>query len=289
MGLQKDPSGRMVYVPPGEKPPWEKNKGANDKFITQSGSSNNTPASPTKEIERPEFNSLINPDTGKLENQYKVWAGDLGDPTKVQDRLSTNTLNTDFLTQMREDGLRKPGESSVWRDLTQQKIERQAGDVQGNLAKSQLSQLDTAAMRGGVGAGAAERMAGQGVRDSLAAQQQAYGLGLDADIADEERRAQGLRDLSGAEMGVAGIDMQNQQFNIGTQTSNDKFDILNQIDTNKYNINNDFESKKINIGNTIKDVTHKNIFDMGLYTELMGTEAFKNLAGATPSSGGGKK
>lgn len=123
-------------------------------------------------------------------------------------------LNTDYLTGLRENALRDSGTPSAWRGLQQQKIERQAGDVGSRMAGQQRQALDQMAMRGGVGAGAAERMSQQGVGQALRAQQDIYGQGLQADIADEQNRLQGLQNLGQAELGAAqygtGIDTLNQ-------------------------------------------------------------------------------
>lgn len=240
-------------------------------------------------IKRPDFKSVRNPD-GSLQSTYSMNAPTQMTSGTAKDINSENTfLNRDFLDQMREDGLRKPGEDSVWRQLQQGKINRQAGDVQGNLQNSQAAALDAAAMRGGVGAGSRERIAGQGVRDSLVAQQQAYGLGLDADIADENRRGQALATLGQAEMGVAGMDLQNQQFNIGNQLGNQRFNIQNQMTTDQFNIGNNMSVDKFNKTGALGDVSQERQFEMGLYTEQMQDAAAQKLANATPASGGGKK
>ena len=277
----------------GAKGQWDSFTGKKSKRHNANTQQQNMEASQQEmdrvQATRPEYNS-IRDSNGKLNSAYQMDSPINMRAGKATDVDSENTfLNRGFLDQMREDGLRKPGEDSVWRQLQQGKINRQAGDVQGNLQNSQASALDAAAMRGGVGAGARERIAGQGVRDNLVAQQQTYGLGLDADIADENRRGQALQTLGAAEMGVAGMDLQNQQFNIGNQLANQKFNIGNKMSADQFNIGNTMSTDRFNKTAALGDVTQERMFDMGLYSEQMKSAAAKNLGAAAPASGGGKK
>ena len=186
-----------------------------------------------------EFQSLRDSD-GMLKPQYQA----------------QSSLNTGYLDQMREDHLRGPGEQSTWRMLQQDKINREAGNVQSNLQNRTQQALDQQAMRGGVGRGAAERIGQQGVQQSLNAQQQIFGQGLEADLQDEQLRQQGLANLGNAEIGAAQNQQQIQQFNIQ---------------------------------NSLNDVTQERAFDSNKYNQDMQAWAARQTAAATPSSSGGKK
>lgn len=270
--------------PPSERPEekslfWDKHKAGVTTAVKNKTEKDKKKADAKKEMKeikdnRPTFSSVRDPATGGLQDIFKIKPGEIGD---VEDS-AFKLRDEGFLNQMREEGLREAGTPSVWRDLQQGKINRQAGDVQENLAKSQLSQLDTAAMRGGVGAGARERMGQQGVRDSLMAQQEVYGLGLDADLADEQMRKQDLLNLSNVEMGLGDRDLGANQFNIQNQLAADQFDISNNMTADRFNSS-----------AALGDVTQQRLFDMGLYSEDMRAAAAKNMAAAAPSSSGGKK
>ena len=204
---------------------------------------------------RPTFTS-IEASPGRLKKGFGVT------PQSTQLNFDNRALQ-----QMRADNLRAPGEQSQMRQLMQKQINRQAGDVTQNIASQQQRALDNMAMRGGVGAGAAERLAQAGVRDSLAAQQNIYGMGLQADIADEQMRQQGLANLNQAEMGFAGLDLGNQQFNAGQNMAAQQF----------------------NSAALQNNAARQAAFDMGLYSEKMRDQAAKATAAAAPSSSGGKK
>lgn len=191
---------------------------------------------------------------GDNPEEYK-WEGQLGPDGSLRRGLKLEgSLNTDYLTGLRENALRDAGTPSAWRGLQQEKINRQAGDVSAQMAGQQRQQLDAMAMRGGVGAGAAERMGQQGVGQALRAQQDVYSQGLQADMTDEQNRLTGLQNLGQAELGAA-------NFNSGV----DQF----------------------NIKNTLQEIAQKRLFDANKYKEQSAAWAAKNTAQAAPSSGGG--
>jgi len=177
------------------------------------------------------------------------------DLLKDQFRLQ-NTLNTGFLDRMRQEGLRGPGEASPWRTLQQAQLEREAGNVAQRINQQNALAQDQMAMRGGLRAGAAERMANNSVRQNLAAQQDILGRGLQLDMADEQNRLGSLGRLGQAEMGAA-------QF----QQNTDRF----------------------NIQAALNDVFQERAADMNAYNEQMRAWASERTAASTPSGGGGKK
>jgi len=186
----------------------------------------------------PEFESIRNAD-GSLQNQYVLG----------------NNLNTDYLDMMRQEGLRQPGEQSTWRQLQQQQINRQAGDVQAQTAQAQAQQMDQLAMRGGVNSGAASLLAQDGMRQSLQNQQNVFGQGLQANLADEQNRLNSLNSLGQAELNTA-------QFN-------------QNVD-------------QYNIQNTLGDISQERAFDSNVFDQNMNAWASIKTADAAPS-GGGKK
>jgi hypothetical protein len=137
-----------------------------------------------------------------------------------------------------------------------QKINRQAGDVQGQMAGQQQQALDRMAMSGGVSAGARERMMNQGVGQGLQAQQNIFSNRLGADFADEQNRQGSLQNLGQAEQAAGAF-----QGNIDSQ----------------------------NIGSAKSELFQKRAFDTNVYNEQMRAWAAERTAAATPSSGGGKK
>jgi len=185
------------------------------------------------------FNSLLSED------------GTIGDAYALDEKVDTQ-----FLDQMRDDNLRQPGEASAWRNLIDQQITRQAGDSATQMQQAQNQQLDNMAMRGGVSAGARERMAQAGVGQNLANQQNIFGNRLQADLQDEQMRRQGLMDLGNAEMQVG-------QYQTGIQESNRDA--------------------------ALQDIFQNRAFDTNQYNEKMRAWASEKTAAATPSGGGGGK
>ena len=190
-------------------------------------------------IVRPEFQGMTGPD-GKLLSDYTI----------------TNPLDMRYMDKMRQEGLREAGTDSQWRQLQQQNINRQAAGVNANMARQQEAALDQQAMRGGVSGGAAERMAANSVGQALKAQQNVYGMGLQADMADESNRLSALSNLGNAEQQLA-------QQNIGIQQQN-----INTLGMNR---------------------EQQNQFAMNKYKEDMGVEAAKRTAAAAPKAKSGKK
>jgi len=189
--------------------------------------------------DRPEFESLLGAD-GLIGKQYQVGG----------------ELNADYLNQMREDGLRKPGEQSQWRQLMEQKVQGQAGQAMANAQGQTANAMSNMAMKGGLSGGAAERMAGRGAQGALQAGQGVLGQRLGLDIQDEQMRQGQLQSLGNAEMGAATFNRQGNQFNIQ---------------------------------NSLNDVLQNRASDINSYNEEMRAWAAERTAAATPSSGGGKK
>lgn len=188
--------------------------------------------------DRPEWESLLGAD-GRMQEQYQ----------------QTNNLNTGYLDQMREDGLRKPGEQSQWRGLMEQQIQNRAGQAAAGAQAQTQNAMSNLAMQGGLRGGAAERMASSGARNAAQAKQGVLGQRLQLDIQDETMRGQQLANLGNAEMGAAQMQNQTDQFNI----------------QNSLNENLQYRADNVNA-----------------YNEQMRAWAAEKTAAATPSSGGKK-
>lgn len=190
------------------------------------------PVGPDGRPLRPKWESMIDPSTGLLREPYQL----------------TDAYNTGALEQLREEGLRDPGEASRWRQLQDAQIANVGAQAQGQ-TQAAMNQL---AMRGGLRSGAAERLAGRGAQNALTAQQQAR---QGADIADERMRLQGLGSLNQAELQAA------QQAQ-GIQGKN--------------------------IDAALQDTLQKRYADLEAYKEQLRAWGSEKAAAATPSGGGKK-
>jgi len=189
--------------------------------------------------DRPEWQSLLGPD-GLMQEQYQ-----LGD-----------TLNRDFMTNLRQQGLRQPGTQSVWRQLMEDKVNRQAGQAGAGAQAQMQNAMSNLAMRGGLRGGTAERMAQAGANQATRAQQGVLGQRINLDLQDEQMRKQDLMNLGQAEIGLA-------QFDRGTQ--------------------------EFNIKNALNENLQRRAEEINAYNEQMRAWASERTAEATPSGGGGKK
>lgn len=179
-----------------------------------------------------------------------------GDST-IRDSLALrNNVDTRALERMRQEGLRDPGQASAWRNLIDQQITRQAGDVGIQQQQAQQQALDNMAMRGGVSQGAQERLMQAGVGQNLAAQQNIFSNRLNADLQDEQMRQQQLGNLQQQEMAFGGMQ--------------------NALDAENRNA-------------AQSELLQKRAFDVNQYNEKMRAWAAQKTAAATPSGGGGKK
>ena len=206
-------------------------------------------------IIRPEYQGVTDAN-GQLKSQFQYTPG-----------TASLNFNSAALDRMNQEAARGPGEDSQWRKLQQQNINRQAADVNANLARQQEAALDQQAMRGGISSGAAERMAQNSVGQALKAQQNVYGMGLQADMTDEQNRLNAINAANQANMNFSQMQLGADQFN--TQLQN--------------------QAQQRNIDLLTKDVGARQDFDMAKYKEDMGVEAAKRTAAAAPKSSGGKK
>lgn len=188
--------------------------------------------------ERPEYNDVLNKNQ-KINTEF----------------TNQNQLDGQAFDRMKEEGMREAGTDSAWRGIMQEKLGREAGDVAQNQAQQQQQQMDNIAMRGGLSAGAAERMGAQNVGQNLQAQQNIFGQGLELDLADEQNRQQQLGQLNQADMSRAGY--------------------LSGLDSQ-------------NLTRNMQERAQKQLHDLERYKSQMGAWAAQKTADAVPSSGGKK-
>lgn len=130
--------------------------------------------------ERPAWESMIDQDTGLMQEPYRL----------------EDAYNQQALEGLRQQALRDPGEQSRWRQL----MESQVADANAQAQAQTQAAMNQLAMTGGLRSGAAERLAGRGAQAGLQAGQQAR---MQLDIQDEQNRLQGLQGLNQAELQAA--------------------------------------------------------------------------------------
>lgn len=168
---------------------------------------------------RPAFQTLIDPKTGLLGNQFTL-----------QDDYKNVDLNTAGLDQFRKEATRGAGTDSVWGNLQLQGAQSNAAKNLAQVDANQRSGLagayDDLAAQGGVTGGARERIARGGFRDVLANRQGARSAlnnqMLDIRKTDEQNRIGQLSQLPGMEIQKGNFDMQNQENSLRTKEFDSK-------------------------------------------------------------------
>lgn len=202
----------------------------------------------------PEWESLIDPSTGKLRKEFQAELAGL-DPTTWEG-----------YSKFKGEALREG--PSVWANLQMQKqaaeelAQKEAAAKQGMAALSQgLGQLS---MRGGLSGASRGRLAQQGMRDILAQKQQtgrqAMLNRLGISTTDEERRQQQLGQLMASEQ-----------------------------DLGKFNKQLEGQVMQFNLNNLLRDIEGQRAHEMGTYQEQQKKWAAERQAQATERSGGGGK
>ena len=125
---------------------------AQNQLLTKAGARMGQP-------DRPEFKSMLDPATGLMPDQYSA----------------LKQYDTSALDAMKSEALRGPGQDSAWRDAMQAKLEQQGGQAMAGAQSQTNAAMNQLAMKGGLGAGTAERMGNQGALRGLQAQQQIMG------------------------------------------------------------------------------------------------------------------
>jgi hypothetical protein len=203
---------------------------------------------------RPDWQSLIDPATGQLQSRY--------------------VLNVDKYDPMSSLGYKKFQQEALrtgpseWANLMLQKQQLEEQNLRSQAARQSQAAMNQGfgqlAMRGGLSTGSRNRLAASGMRDLLAARQQATRQGLDQRLGigttDEEKRQQQLLQLTNAD-----------------------------VDIGKYNTTLGAKQSEFNLQNLLKEEEGKRSFTMGTYQEQMKKWAADKQAQATANSGGGGK
>jgi hypothetical protein len=231
----------------------------------------------TMERLRPSFESLVDSNTGQLGENYQVRVAPSNLP-KLEQMLNALQLNTQGLEKLRGEALRDAGTASVWAQIAKQ---QQALEEQSLLdraaragAASTASAFSNLARRGGVNAGARERLAAGGALGMMRGRQDIAMEGAKAraniSATDEGNRLSLLRELPAME--VAALQPGIQKTNIWAQMAGQES--AQQYDANKFNV-----------ANLIAERDKKQQFEMNKYSEIMKAWAADRSARAQENSG----
>jgi HSP20 family molecular chaperone IbpA len=157
---------------------------------------------------RPEYESLINKDTGLLDSSYT-----LGDKWQNVEADQTG------LNKFKGEALRDAGTASAWGNMMTQKADMEKQAELDRVAASQnagiKSAYDDLAAQGGLSGGSRERIASSGLRDIMRGRQDvrrnAMADKMQISTTDEENRMKMLAQVPGMDMQQANLAMQNQQ------------------------------------------------------------------------------
>ncbi len=248
-----EPGGMMVNPTTGQKLPYDayqslmKSQQEQAKIAAMAAQGLNPDGSPIK----PVYNSQLKAD-GTMKDVYKYEAQKL-DPSNI------DSYNA-YKTQAMSTGL------SPWAQMQKQLLDSQQQDATSKAAAQSMQAMGQArsgmAMRGGLSAGARERMAISGQRDLMGANQ---GINRTA--------SQNLLNL-GAQ------DAQQKQSMLGTLMNTD-------VQTGQFNTTNANAGTQLNLGNALKEQGNQNMYNMETYKEQMDKWAANKQADATAASGGG--
>ncbi len=227
-------------------------------------------------ITRPDFGSLVNPATGKLQDRFN-----LGPSESLTDyaggQLKDINLNTQGLDEIRRRALETG--PSKWEQLA---LGKQGVEEAGALDEAtragkgaEAGALSNLAMFGGVSGGERERIGYGSARDIAESRQRVgqEGRGARAGIglAAEEQKLGLLKGLPGQE-----VEALNPAFR--------KAELMGQA--KQTDIGNKSAMDRFNLSNLIKDTSEKNLFDMTNYQEQMKKYGAEQEAKATANSGG---
>lgn len=202
----------------------------------------------------PEWHSLIDKNTGKLNEQYQMNLSGL-DPSQWQG-----------YQQQKQEALRAAGSPSQWAQLQMQKQsteEAQARDAAQKQAMTGQSQaLAGLGMRGGFGSGARTRLALEGQRNLMNVGQnvgqQGAAARLGIQTSDEESRQRNLAQLANSE-----------------------------ADLGKYNKTFEGQQSQFNLNNLMQEHQGRRAAEQNTYAEQMKKWAAGRQADATMASQGG--
>lgn len=175
---------------------------------------------------RPEYESLINQDTGLLDSQYTL-----------ADDWQNVEADREGYEAFKKEALRESGTPSSWANMMSAKTDAAKKEEIDNLAASQNATLrqtyDDLAAQGGISGGSRERIASQSLADVMRLRQEARRKAtadnLNVAATDEENRLKMLGEVPGMDMQRANLAMQNQQ-NLMTAKQYDSNQAISQMD-----------------------------------------------------------
>lgn len=249
---------------------------------------------------------------GNLADKYKVNAGPAVSADKVTadkitpQQLDVNGLmpNQDALNLIKQKAMATG--PSAWADLANKQVDLNTLTAKDNAAAQAMSGAAAArsalAMHGGLGGGAAERLAMGTSRDMNAAKQAAERAGnegkLSIGMQDEANKNNMLMAVPGMDLANAGFKSDLNKFNIGTAMDADKFNTglafdasktnaANNLAAGEFNSGQNFAANQTNVTNALAGLGGENKFNMDKFqTQMMGYGASK--AGNAIQNGGKK-
>lgn len=208
---------------------------------------------------------------GNLLDKYK-----LADSEKLKhyDEVKADSRGLDAI---RERALNRG--PSDWEQMmnTRQGMDQQNQlDKGARVASTQAAQgINSMMARGGAGGGSMERMAAGAAKDAMfnrnAVNRQGMSDRLGIGLAGQQEKSDLLKTLPGFDNQVAGLKMQNNQF----ENSQNQFNIQNQNDQNRFNIT-----------NALKGAEMQNTQNQNQYNQKMQAMAANKQADATERSAG---
>lgn len=235
---------------------------------------------------RPEFQSLIDPNTGQLSNQYQVSVGNLGTTNLSPELIDPSKL--EGYQSFRKEALRTG--PSQYAQLQEKRLEQERLDELGRAARQSSSGIASArsglAMRGGLSSGSRERLASQGLRDLINARQnigKQSGINRLQLLSDDERNRLSLLSQ------IPGMETDLEKFNVGQKTSANQFNIGQKSSADRFNIEAQARAKEFNVLKALEENAAKRGSEMSLYQEQLKKFGNERQAQATERSGGGGK
>lgn len=295
MAQRTSPTGKVEYIPDNVAQARANNGediAMGGQKLTPGGLAAQLTSSPTQldlfsGIQRPEYESARNSSNGLMADPYLLrGVTPVGYNSVNFDPAKLNTQGLDAVRGRALGTGRTPWASLM---LSQQDLEakmaRDRGDQEGAsaLAQSQ-SQL---AQRGGLSGAAAERLAGNSMKDTAmrrqmdrqADMQKRLGIGLE----DERQRTGLLQNLPGMDIAAGQFDMAGRQAKADVDFRNSE----NTTKTAFQNQANKLQVDQYNINNALKDMTAQNYGQLQGYDAQMKAWAANKQADATAASGDG--
>lgn len=220
-------------------------------------------------------NPVLNPD-GTLKDQFKTTFSSI--LPQVRQELGGVNQDLSGLNAIKQRALSAPGTVSPWLALQQQHLGSQLDQMRDDSTASGASSLADAtsglARGGGLGGGASERLARQGMFDQNKARQQISRFGIDQGnnlaVQDENTKNQMLQQLPG---------LQNQAYQNDLGKSNT---ILNQMSKEQTGAE---DAQKSNLQNVMNELQSKRSFDLGQYQSKLAAWGAGKTADAQANAG----